>query len=199
MVEYSNSLRKLIEEFKKMPGIGPKSAQRLAFYVLESSLDEVKDLIVALKEAKKNVKHCSICHNLVDEDPCQICSDKSRDIDIICVVEEPKDLMAIERSRKFRGHYHVLGGSLSPLDGKGPEDLKFEGLLKRVKKPVKEVLLAMNPSAQGESTLIYLTRLLKPLGVKLTRLASGLPVGADLDYADEATLSKAYEGRREVK
>jgi len=199
MVEYSNSLRKLIEEFKKMPGIGPKSAQRLAFYVLESSLDEVKDLIVALKEAKKNVKHCSICHNLVDEDPCQICSDKSRDIDIICVVEEPKDLMAIERSRKFRGHYHVLGGSLSPLDGRGPEDLKFEGLLKRVKKPVKEVLLAMNPSAQGESTLIYLTRLLKPLGVKLTRLASGLPVGADLDYADEATLSKAYEGRREVK
>ena len=199
MVEYSNSLKKLIEEFKKMPGIGPKSAQRLAFYVLESSSDEVKDLIVALKEAKKNVKNCSICHNLVDEDPCQICSDKSRDLDIICVVEEPKDLMAIERSRKFRGHYHVLGGSLSPLDGRGPENLKFEGLLKRVKKPVKEVLLAMNPSAQGEATLIYLTRLLNPLGIKLTRLASGLPVGADLDYADEATLSKAYEGRREVK
>jgi len=198
MAEASSSLNRLIEEFKKMPGIGPKSAQRLAFYILNTSADEVKKLLTALLAAKKNVKYCSVCHNLTDHDPCQICSDKSRDLEIICVVEEPKDLMAIERSKRFRGRYHVLGGSVSPLDGKGPEKLKLDGLLERVKRSNGEVLLAMNPTAEGEATLIYLTKVLKPLGVKLTRLASGLPIGADLDYADEATLSKAFEGRREV-
>lgn len=181
-----------------MPGIGPKSAQRLAFYVLEAPRDEVKKLVQALGEAKKNVKRCSVCHNLTDHDPCQICSDKARDGEILCVVEEPKDLMAIERSRRFAGRYHVLGGSVSPLDGRKPEDLNLESLIKRVKAPVNEVVLAMNPTTEGEATVIFLTRALKSLGVKITRLAHGLPVGADLDYADEATLSKAFEGRREV-
>jgi recombination protein RecR len=198
MVEYASSFRNLIEELKKMPGVGPKSAQRLAFHILESSLKDVESLSQAILLAKKSMKFCSKCYNLTDADPCEICDDKSRDHTLLCVVEEPKDLMAIERARHFKGVYHVLGGVISPLDGMGPENLRIRELLARVKSKVKEVVLAMNPTTEGEATVIYLTRLLSPLGVKMTRIAYGLPIGGDLDYADEATLGKALEGRREI-
>lgn len=197
MAEYAASLRKLIEEFKKLPGIGPKSAQRLAFHILEVSADEVRRLAAAMLEAKKNIRHCSVCFNLTDKDPCVICADRSRDAKVITVVEEPKDLIAIERTG-FWGLYHVLGGAISPLDGLGPENLRIKELLKRVTSKVSEVVLALNPSTEGEATAIYLHKLLQPLGVKITRIAYGLPVGADMDYADPLTLIRALEGRREV-
>jgi recombination protein RecR len=198
MTEYASTFRKLIEELKKLPGVGPKSAQRLAFYVLESSLEDVSKLAEAMLEAKRSLKHCSTCFNITDRDPCGICSDRSREHSLLCVVSEPKDLMAIERTHEYHGIYHVLGGVISPLNGFGPESLRIKELLERVKTDVSEIVLALNPTTEGEATALYLTRLLAPLGKKVTRIAYGLPIGSDLDYADEATLTKAFEGRREV-
>ncbi|MFH1347834.1 MAG: recombination mediator RecR [Candidatus Margulisiibacteriota bacterium] len=196
---YAETFLNLIEELKKMPGIGPKSAQRLAFYILQSSSKDVAGLVVALQEAKEKLKHCSVCFNITDIDPCKICADQSRNGGFLCVVGEPKDLMAIERSREYNGKYHVLGGLISPLDGIGPENLRIKELIQRLnKEDFKEIVLAISPTTEGEATNIYLTRLIRPLGIKLTRVAYGLPIGADMDYADEATLSKAFEGRREV-
>ena len=189
---------RLIAEFTKMPGIGPKSAQRLAFYVLQASDGEIKGLIDALQETKKKVGYCSNCFNISVEDPCEICGDENRDRTKICVVALSQDLIAIEKTREYNGHYHVLGGVISPLDGIGPENLRIKELLKRLTKDVKEVILALNPTVEGEATVIYLTKLLKPLGVMMTRIAYGLPVGSDMDYADEVTLTKSFEGRREV-
>lgn len=195
---YAEALNKLIEELKRMPGIGPKSAQRLAFYMLGSSEKQVEDLVNAIAQAKGKMKFCSTCFNMTDVEPCKICSDESRE-NTLCVVADPKDLIAIERSREFRGKYHVLGGVISPLDGIGPESLRIKELLNRVdKEKFSEVILALSPTAEGEATIIYLTKLFRPLGIKFSRVAYGLPIGADMDYADEATLSKAIEGRREI-
>jgi recombination protein RecR len=196
--KYPEPMGRLIAEFTKMPGIGPKSAQRLAFYVLQASDGEIKGLIDALQETKKKVGYCSNCFNISVEDPCEICGDENRDRTKICVVALSQDLIAIEKTREYNGHYHVLGGVISPLDGIGPENLRIKELLKRLTKDVKEVILALNPTVEGEATVIYLTRLLKPLGVMMTRIAYGLPVGSDMDYADEVTLTKSFEGRREV-
>jgi len=189
---------RLIAEFTKMPGIGPKSAQRLAFYVLQASDGEIKGLIDALQETKKKVGYCSNCFNISVEDPCEICGDENRDRTKICVVALSQDLIAVEKTREYNGLYHVLGGVISPLDGIGPENLRIKELLKRLTKDVKEVILALNPTVEGEATVIYLSKLLKPLGVMMTRIAYGLPVGSDMDYADEVTLTKSFEGRREV-
>lgn len=189
----------MIDELQKLPGIGPKSAQRLAFHLLGSSRKSVEELTAAMVQAKDRLKYCSVCFNITDIDPCKICSDGSRDSKVICVVAEPKDLVAIERSGAYNGKYHVLGGVISPLDGVEPDSLRIRELLSRVgKNSVKELVLAISPTTEGEATIIYLTKLLKPLGIKLTRIAYGLPIGADMDYADPATLSKALEGRREV-
>jgi recombination protein RecR len=197
--EYAGALGRLINEFKKMPGIGPKSAQRLAFYILSIPKSEAEVLSRSILEAKERIKNCSICFNLTDTDPCVICKDERRDQSLICVVAEPKDLIAVEKTKEFRGGYHVLGGLISPLDGIGPENLRIKELLHRIGSgQVTEVVMAFSPSAESEATVIYLTRLLKPLGVRLTRIAYGLPVGADMDFADEATLTKAFEGRREI-
>jgi len=196
---YAETLTKLIEELQKMPGIGPKSAQRLAFYVLQSPPKNIDKLLLAIREAKDNLKYCSVCFNITDIDPCKICIDENRDKDILCVVADTKDLVAIERSGQYQGKYHVLGGLISPLDGISPETLRIKELLKRLQKEnFKEILLAVSSTAEGEATNIYLSKLIKPLGVILSRLAYGLPVGADMDYADEATLSKAISGRREI-
>ncbi len=197
-MEYSESFEKLIEEFKKMPGIGPKSAQRLAFYILNVSQSEAEGLASAIVEAKKKIKRCSVCFNITDDDPCRICGRSGRDRSMIAVVADPKDLMAIEKMGAYKGLYHVLGGVISPLEGVEPENLRVKELLKRITPEVREVVLAINPSIEGEATAIYLTKLIQPLGVKLTRIAYGLPIGADMDYADEVTLSKSFEGRREV-
>ncbi len=196
---YAETLAKLIEELKKMPGIGPKSAQRLAFFILQSSGKDVESLLSAIKEAKERLKHCSVCFNITDINPCRICSESSRDNNLLCIVAEPKDLMAIERSREYNGKYHVLGGMISPLDGIGPENLRIEELMGRLRKEnIKEIILAISPTIEGEATNIYLAKLIKPLGINLTRVAYGLPIGADMDYADEATLSKALQGRKEI-
>lgn len=196
---YAETLAKLIEELKKMPGIGPKSAQRLAFHILQSSERDVKSLLSAIKDAKEKMKHCSVCYNITDVDPCRICSDGGRDGSRLCIVAEPKDLMAIERSGEYNGKYHVLGGLISPLDGVGPENLRIKELARRLrKKDVLEIILAISPTTEGEVTNIYLSKLIKPLGIRLTRVAYGLPIGADMDYADEATLSKAFQGRKEI-
>ena len=193
---YAESLAKLMAELQKLPGIGPKSAQRLAFYLLGSSQKEVEELITALRQAKENLHYCSVCFNITDIDPCKICSDPSREEGLLCVVAEPKDLVAIERSSAYRGKYHVLGGVISPLDGIEPESLRIRELLARLSKnSIKEVILAISPTTEGEATSLYLTKLIKPLGVKLTRIAYGLPMGADMDYADPSTLSKSLEGR----
>lgn len=198
MAKYPEPMGRLIAEFTKMPGIGPKSAQRLAFYVLQASEGEIKELISALQETKSKVGYCSKCFNISVEDPCDICRDESRDRSRMCVVALSQDLIAIEKTREYNGIYHVLGGVISPLDGIGPENLRIKELLKSLDKGVKEVILALNPTVEGEATVIYLTKLLKPLGVKVTRIAYGLPVGSDMDYADEVTLTKAFEGRREI-
>ena len=196
---YAKTFANLIEELQKMPGIGPKSAQRLAFYILQSSGKDVGKLVSAVKEAKEKLRHCSVCFNITDIDPCKICSDGSRDDKLLCVVGEPKDLMAIERSGEYNGKYHVLGGLISPLDGIGPDNLRMKELMQRLNKgDFMEIILAISPTTEGEATNIYLTRLLRPFDVKLTRVAYGLPIGADMDYADEATLTKAFEGRREI-
>jgi len=186
-------LTRLIEELQRLPGIGPKGAQRLAFHMLQT-----ERLVDALRDMKERVTYCSVCNNITIVDPCAFCTGDGRDATIICVVEEPQNVSAIEKSRDFKGTYHVLMGALSPLQGIGPDDLKIKGLLARVNNGVSEVILATNPNVEGEATAIYLARLLKPLGVKVTRIAMGVPVGSDLEYADEVTMHKALEGRREV-
>ena len=182
----------------RLPGIGPKGAQRLAFHLLKTPRELTDRLIDALRDVKDRVTYCSVCNNITDTDPCPFCSSDTRDPRIICVVEEPQNVSAIEKTREFKGLYHVLMGALSPLQGIGPDDLKIKGLLSRVGDGVREVILATNPNVEGEATAIYLARLLKPLGVKVTRIAMGVPVGSDLEYADEVTMHKALEGRREV-
>jgi recombination protein RecR len=195
MLYTSEALQQLIEEFARLPGIGRKSAQRLALFILKQPRDEVVKMAKALVGAKDRIRYCSSCYNITEQDPCIVCSSPKRDRNVICVVEEPNDVLALEKTNEFRGLYHVLGGSLSPLDGIGPEDLKVRELLGRINGEMAEVILAMNPNVEGEATTIYLTRLLKPLGVKVSRIARGIPVGGDLEFADEATLTRALEGR----
>ena len=191
-------LTRLIEELQRLPGIGPKGAQRLAFHMLRTPREQTERLVDALRDMKERVTYCSVCNNITIVDPCAFCTGDGRDATIICVVEEPQNVSAIEKSRDFKGTYHVLMGALSPLQGIGPDDLKIKGLLARVTNGVQEIILATNPTVEGEATALYLARLLKPLGVKVTRIAMGLPVGSDLDYADEITMHRALEGRREV-
>ena len=191
-------LVRLIEQLQRLPGIGPKGAQRLAFHILKNPRDEADRLIDAVRDVKERVTYCSVCHNITDADPCSFCSSTDRDHGVICVVEEPQNVSAIEKTREFKGVYHVLMGALSPLQGIGPDDLKIKELIARVTNGVAEVILATNPNVEGEATAIYLARLLKPLGVRVTRIAVGVPVGSDLEYADEVTMHKAMEGRREV-
>jgi recombination protein RecR len=190
-------LLRLIEELQRLPGIGPKGAQRLAFHILKTPRDITERLVDAVRHVKERVTYCSTCNNITENDPCVFCSSADRDHRLICVVEEPPNVTAVEKTREFKGVYHVLMGALSPLQGIGPDDLRIKGLLERVSDGV-EVILATNPNVEGEATAIYLARLLKPLGVKVTRIAMGVPVGSDLDYADEVTMHKAMEGRREV-
>jgi recombination protein RecR len=189
---------RLIEELQRLPGIGPKGAQRLAFHILKNPREQADRLADAVRDVKERVTYCSVCNNITDIDPCAYCSSGTRDSTIICVVEEPQNVAAVEKTREFKGTYHVLMGALSPLQGIGPDDLKIKGLLSRVNGGVNEIILATNPNVEGEATAIYLARLLKPLGVKVTRIAMGVPVGSDLEYADEVTMHKALEGRREV-
>ena len=191
-------LVRLIEELQRLPGIGPKGAQRLAFHLLRTPREVTDRLVEAVRDVKERVTYCSICNNITDADPCVFCSNDARDPHIICVVEEPQNITAIEKTREFKGVYHVLMGALSPLSGIGPDDLKIKGLLTRLTNGVQEVILATNPNVDGEYTAVYLARLLKPLGVKVTRIAMGLPVGSDLDYTDEITMHRALEGRREL-
>jgi recombination protein RecR len=191
-------LIRLVEELQRLPGIGPKGAQRLAFHILKTPREDADRLAAAVRDVKERVTYCSVCNNITDADPCTYCSSVTRDPKIICVVEEPQNVAAIEKTREFKGTYHVLMGALSPLQGIGPDDLKIQGLLSRVNGGVTEIILATNPNVEGEATAIYLARLLKPLGVKVTRIAMGVPVGSDLEYADEVTMHKALEGRREV-
>lgn len=198
-MHYPEPISKLIDSFMKLPGIGPKTAARLAFFVLDMKEDTVLDFAKALVNAKRNLMYCSVCGHITDKDPCYICDDDYRDKSIICVIQEPKDVIAMEKMREFNGLYHVLHGSISPMDGIGPEDINIPSLLKRLQdETVKEVILATNPNIEGEATAMYISRLLKPTGIKVTRIAHGLPVGGDLEYADEVTLSKAIEGRREL-
>jgi recombination protein RecR len=190
---------RLVEQFARLPGIGPKTAQRLTFYLLRTSEQVSLELADAIRYMKQAVKFCSICLNITDVEPCAICRDDRRDRSMICVVEEPLDIVAVERTRGYKGLYHVLHGALSPVDGIGPEDLKITELLARLRSgEVQELILATNPNVEGETTAIYLTRLLRPLGVRVTQIARGLPVGGDLEYADEVTLARAMEGRREM-
>lgn len=196
---YAEPLSRLIESLHQLPGIGPKTAQRLAMFLLQCPEEKARGLSTAILKARELIHPCSICANLTDVDPCQLCRDSRRDSSVICVVEQPRDLVAIERTGEFRGLYHVLHGALSPLDGIGPDNLKIDGLLKRLKGgKVKEIILATNPNPEGEATALYIGRLASPLGVKATRLAHGLPVGGDLEYADELTLGRALTGRREM-
>ena len=192
-------VQKLIEEFEKLPGIGRKTAQRLAFHVLNLPEDRVVGFAKALVDAKRKIKDCSICHNLTDTDPCPICSSEKRDHSVICVVQNSRDVVALERVREYKGLYHVLNGLISPLDGTGPDDINIKSLIKRVAHgKVSEVKLATSPTVEGEATAVYIARILKPLGVKTTRIAQGISVGGDLEYADEVTLYKSLEGRREI-
>ncbi|MBC2043485.1 recombination protein RecR [Listeria welshimeri] len=198
-MHYPEPITKLMDSFMKLPGIGPKSAARLAFYVLDMKEDDVLDFAKALVDAKRNLSFCSVCGHITDKDPCYICSDTSRDRSVVCVVQESKDVIAMEKMRDFHGLYHVLHGTISPMDGIGPEDINIPDLLKRLQDDtIEEVILATNPNVEGEATAMYISRLLRPSGIKVTRIAHGLPVGGDLEYADEVTLSKAMEGRREV-
>ena len=190
---------RLIQEFHKLPGVGPKSAQRLPSYLLRASQEEAQARAQAILEVKEKIAFCSVCENVTDTDPCLICTDSQRDRSMICVVEEPLDILALERTRSYHGLYHVLNGVISPMDGVGPDDLKIGELLERLKGgAVQEVILATNPNLEGEATAMYLNRLLRPLGLRVTRLARGLPTGADLEYADDLTLARAIEGRQEV-
>lgn len=196
-MEYTKPLAQLIEFFQKFPGVGPKSAQRMAFHLLKMPLGEVQRFAQILVDAKQNIHYCSTCFNMSASDPCEICTDTRRDNSVICVVAETKDLIAIEKTREYKGLYHILQGTLSPLDGIGVEDIRIKELITRVAdENVKEVILALSPSVEGEATSLYLTKLIKPFNIKISRIAFGLPVGSDLEYADEITLAKAIEGRR---
>ncbi|MFC4410210.1 recombination mediator RecR [Chungangia koreensis] len=199
-MHYPEPISKLIDSFMKLPGIGPKTAARLAFFVLSMKEETVLDFAKALVDAKRNLSYCSICGHITDVDPCQICQDQHRDKTMICVVQDPKDVIAMEKMRDYNGLYHVLHGAISPMDGIGPEDINVPSLLKRLQdeEEVKELILATNPTIEGEATAMYISRLVKPSGIRTTRIAHGLPVGGDLEYADEVTLSKAVEGRREI-
>lgn len=199
MSYYSPSIEKLIESFEKLPSIGHKTAARLAFYILNSSNEETNEFVNSILEAKKNLKYCSVCFNISDTDPCPICGNIKRDHSLICVIEDVKDVIAMEKTHEFKGVYHVLHGSLSPMNGIGPDDIRIKELLTRLMDgQVKEVILATNPRVEGEATAIYLSKLIKPLGIKATRIAHGIPVGGDLEYTDEITLTRALEGRREI-
>jgi recombination protein RecR len=198
MSSLPDPLVRLIDELQRLPGIGPKGAQRLAFHLLKTPREHTDRLVNAVRDVKEQVTYCSVCNNITEADPCAFCSSRDRDAHLICVVEEPQNVAVIERTREFKGLYHVLMGALSPLHGIGPDDLKIKGLLTRVTNGVSEIILATNPNVEGEATAIYLARLLKPLGVKVTRIAMGVPVGSDLEYADDITMHKALEGRREV-
>ena len=195
----SDPLAKLVEQFQRLPGIGAKSAQRLAYHILKTPREEVDRLGDAMRDVKERVTYCSVCSNITDTDPCFFCTNPSRDAKLICVVEEPENVNGVERTRQFNGLYHVLMGALSPLHGVGPDDLKIKGLLDRVGAGgVEEIILATSPTVEGEATALYLARLLKPLGIRVTRIAMGIPVGSDLEYADEVTMSRAMEGRRDL-
>ncbi|MGN6607479.1 MAG: recombination mediator RecR [Jatrophihabitans sp.] len=196
---YEGAVQDLIDELGRLPGVGPKSAQRIAFHVLAAEPADVERLADTLKRVKNEVKFCSVCGNVAEADTCRICLDPRRDPSVICVVEEPKDVVAIERTREFRGRYHVLGGAISPIDGVGPDDLRIRELMVRLRDDtITELILATDPNLEGEATATYLARLLKDLGITVTRLASGLPVGGDLEYADEVTLGRAFSGRRRM-
>ncbi|WP_026593363.1 recombination protein RecR [Bacillus sp. UNC437CL72CviS29] len=198
-MHYPEPISKLIDSFMKLPGIGPKTAVRLAFFVLDMKEDDVLDFAKSLVNAKRNLTYCSVCGHITDRDPCYICDDSHRDQSVVCVVQEAKDVIAMEKMKEYQGVYHVLRGAISPMEGIGPEDINIPQLLKRLQDEiVQEVILATNPNIEGEATAMYISRLLKPTGIKVTRIAHGLPVGGDLEYADEVTLSKALEGRREV-
>lgn len=197
---YTESFSRLIEMFKKMPGIGHKSAVRLAFNILSLDDSQVEDIVNTIRNAKEKISYCSVCQNLTETDPCEICSNPKRDKSVICVMETPKDVIALEKTREYFGQYHVLHGAISPMDNIGPDELKIKELIARISSSdeIKEVILANNPSIEGEATAMYLSRLIKPFGVKVTRIAFGLPIGGDLEYADEVTITKALEGRREI-
>ena len=199
MSMYSPSIEKLIQSFEKLPSIGNKTAARLAFYMLNASEEETNEFVSSIINAKKNLKYCSKWYNISDTDPCPICGNPKRDPSVICVVEDVRDIIAMERTHEFKGVYHVLHGSISPMNGIGPDDIKIKELLSRLMDgSVKEVILATNPRVEGEATAMYLSKLIKPLGIKVTRIAHGIPVGGDLEYTDEITLTKALEGRREL-
>ena len=199
MQVYTGPISRLIEELSKLPGVGKKTAQRLAFHVINMNTNDVEALSKAIIEAKREIRYCSVCCNITDTDPCSMCSNKNRDASIICVVEDPRDVAAMERTREFKGQYHVLNGVISPMDGIGPDMIKIKELIQRLgTQEVREIIMATNPTIEGEATAMYIARLLKPIGIKVTRIAHGLPVGGDLEYADEVTISKALEGRREI-
>jgi recombination protein RecR len=194
---YEGPVQDLIDELGHLPGVGPKGAQRIAFYLLAADPVDVRRLVAALTEVKDKVRFCTVCGNVAEQDMCRVCRDPRRDLAVICVVEEPKDVVAIERTREFRGRYHVLGGAISPIEGVGPDDLRIKELMTRLADDtITELIIATDPNLEGEATATYLARLIKPLGIRVTRLASGLPVGGDLEYADEVTLGRAFEGRR---
>lgn len=196
---YGNQMTKLIDELSSLPGIGGKSAQRIAFHIINMPKDNVNSLLEAIKEAANNVKYCSICYNLTDEDPCSICNNPKRNKNVIMVVEDPRDMAAYEKTKEFKGVYHILHGAISPIMGIGPSDIKLKELIKRVSEnDIEEIIIATNSNVEGEATAMYISKLLKPLNVKVTRIASGVPVGGDLEYVDEITLSKALQGRREI-
>lgn len=197
---YEGAIQELIDELGRLPGVGPKSAQRIAFHILQSESVDIQRLVEAIREVKERVKFCEICGNVSEDVQCRICRDPKRELQAICVVEESKDVQAIEKTREFRGRYHVLGGAISPIEGIGPENLRIKELMTRLADgAVTEVILATDPNLEGEATATYLARLIKPLGLTVTRLASGLPVGGDLEYADEVTLGRAFEGRRTIQ
>lgn len=199
MSYYGNSVSKLIEELSRLPGIGGKSAQRLAFYIINMPMENAKALTDSILNAKENIKYCSICCNLTDKDPCEICSSPKRDKKTIMVVEDPRDMAAYEKTREYKGLYHILNGAISPITGITPQDIKIKELIKRLNDDnIEEVILATNPNIEGEATALYLSRLLKPIGIKVSRIAHGVPVGGDLEFVDEVTLSRALEGRRPI-
>ena len=200
MSYYSPSIEKLIESFEKLPSIGHKTAARLAFFMLNQNQEEINEFVSSIVNAKKNLKYCSKCYNISDTDPCPICANPKRDASLICVVEDVRDIIAMERTHEFKGVYHVLHGSISPMNGIGPDDIRIKELLNRINESngIKEIIIATNPRVEGEATAMYLSKLIKPLGITVTRIAHGIPVGGDLEYTDEVTLTKALEGRREI-
>lgn len=199
MYTYARPIARLIEELGRLPGIGPKTAQRLAFHVVSGSVERARSLAQAIIEAKENTVYCSVCCNITDVDPCRVCTAPDRDPSILCVVEQPRDVVAVERTHEFKGRYHVLHGAISPMEGIGPSQLRIKELLSRCKDgQVKEIVIATDPDPEGEATALYLARLLKPLGIRIRRMAHGMPVGGDLEYVDEVTLARALEGRREL-